>query len=93
VLSNLLMWITFTRALHLTPSSLYVTTINTAANITFTGIMSFILFYENLSIRWWIGAILVVIGSVLMSTDSSKDAKDAKRTKRTATRKNKINSD
>jgi uncharacterized membrane protein len=69
---NGLMWLLFTSALSKAPASIQVTTINTSANLATTGIIGLMLFNENLSIQWWIGAIFITFGSLLMNMDHEK---------------------
>jgi uncharacterized membrane protein len=74
------MWLTFTRALAKSPSSIQVTTLNTAANMAVTGLMSLWLFRESLPLQWWIGAVFIVTGSLLMN--QAEEAKSKKSSKK-----------
>ncbi|KAJ3026634.1 hypothetical protein HK097_006333, partial [Rhizophlyctis rosea] len=44
ILCNLLMWLTFTRALSKTPSTIEVTVLNSATNIALTGVCGWAVF-------------------------------------------------
>ncbi|KAJ1980227.1 hypothetical protein H4R34_002525 [Dimargaris verticillata] len=69
-LCNALMWIMFSKALHRADSSVTVTVYNTAMNFFLTAILGHIAFDEPLSLRWWFGASLIFLGSILMSQDT-----------------------
>ncbi|KAJ3115577.1 hypothetical protein HDU96_000401 [Phlyctochytrium bullatum] len=77
---NGLMWSFFTKALAAGSSSTQVTLINSAASLCFTALLGFLLFREPLPPLWWIGASLVVGGTVLMSTPSKSSTTKQKET-------------
>lgn len=60
------MWGLFTRALTLASSTVRVSIINTSANFIVTAVLSFLIFDESLSGLWWLGASLLVAGSVII---------------------------
>ena len=60
------MWGLFTRALTLASSTVRVSIINTSANFIVTAVLSFIIFSESLPGLWWLGAALLVAGSVII---------------------------
>ncbi|CAG8445279.1 14719_t:CDS:2 [Funneliformis caledonium] len=64
---NTLMWTFFTKALNKSSSSLQVTVLNTATNFCMTAVLGNIIFGEILSLQWWIGASLIVIGTLLVN--------------------------
>ncbi|KAJ1917107.1 hypothetical protein IWQ60_007882 [Tieghemiomyces parasiticus] len=70
-LSNALMWALFSKALHKADSSITVTVYNTAVNFMMTAVLGHIAFNEPLSLRWWFGSSLILLGSVLMSQDAA----------------------
>ncbi|EGF77346.1 hypothetical protein BATDEDRAFT_37439 [Batrachochytrium dendrobatidis JAM81] len=72
VLANAAMWKSFTRALSQANASVHVTMLNNAANMIVTGICGLLIFREPVTLRWWAGAALIVLGSILMSQDSDK---------------------
>ena len=60
------MWALFTRALSLSPSAVKVNVINTAANFIITALLGAIIFGESLPLIWWVGATLLIGGSVII---------------------------
>lgn len=62
------MWALFTRALSLSPSAVKVNVINTAANFIITAFLGALIFGETLPLLWWIGAMLLIAGSVIIGT-------------------------
>lgn len=60
------MWGLFTRALTLASSTVRVSIINTSANFIVTAVLSLIIFSETLPGLWWLGAALLVAGSVII---------------------------
>jgi hypothetical protein len=63
---NAIMWGLFTRALTLASSTVRVSIINTSANFIVTAMLSFIIFSESLPGLWWLGAAMLVAGSVII---------------------------
>jgi hypothetical protein len=66
LLFNAVMWGLFTRALTLASSTVRVSVINTSANFVITAVMSALVFEENLPGLWWLGAAMLVAGSVIV---------------------------
>jgi drug/metabolite transporter (DMT)-like permease len=60
------MWALFTRALSLSQSAVHVNIINTAANFVITAILGALIFGESLPLLWWVGASLLITGSVII---------------------------
>lgn len=60
------MWGLFTRALTLASSTVRVSVINTSANFVITALLSLMIFSEKLPGLWWLGAALLVAGSVII---------------------------
>jgi len=60
------MWGLFTRALTLATSTVRVSVINTSANFMLTAVLGALIFSESLPGLWWIGAALLVAGSVII---------------------------
>ncbi|KAG0245301.1 hypothetical protein B0O80DRAFT_502462 [Mortierella sp. GBAus27b] len=73
---NAAMWTLFTKALNRSKSSATVTVINSAANFCLTAVLGYALFSEPLALQWWFGASLIVIGSVLVSSNETKEKKE-----------------
>eukprot|EP00026_Physarum_polycephalum_P021188 Phypoly_transcript_24271.p1 GENE.Phypoly_transcript_24271~~Phypoly_transcript_24271.p1 ORF type:complete len:167 (-),score=13.51 Phypoly_transcript_24271:54-479(-) len=79
VLSNILMWNMFTKAMD-SCGSVSATVINTAANFFFTAIFGRVFFAEPLSLMWGLGATCIMIGLAIMHKGTSdkkiKEKKD-----------------
>ncbi|OCK77707.1 hypothetical protein K432DRAFT_333393 [Lepidopterella palustris CBS 459.81] len=63
---NAIMWGLFTRALTLATSTVRVSIINTSANFMITAVLGALIFSESLPGVWWLGAALLVAGSVII---------------------------
>ena len=63
---NAIMWGLFTRALTLASSTVRVSVINTSANFMLTAVLSALIFSEKLPGQWWLGAAMLVVGSVVI---------------------------
>ncbi|EME78821.1 uncharacterized protein MYCFIDRAFT_144196 [Pseudocercospora fijiensis CIRAD86] len=63
---NAVMWGLFTRALTLASSTVRVSVINTSANFMLTAVLGAIIFSESLPGLWWLGASMLVAGSVII---------------------------
>jgi hypothetical protein len=69
------MWGLFTRALTLASSTVRVSVINTSANFMITAVLGTLIFKESLPGLWWLGAAMLVAGSVIIgSRDESAGA-------------------
>ncbi|KAJ6998759.1 hypothetical protein NC653_014808 [Populus alba x Populus x berolinensis] len=69
VLFNVTMWGCYVNSLKAL-SSLQATVTNFAANFLSSGLAGFFLFKETLSVQWFAGALLIVIGVVILSKSS-----------------------
>ncbi|KAI8068007.1 hypothetical protein BC940DRAFT_367307 [Gongronella butleri] len=69
---NSLMWTLFTKALNKAPSSLQVSIVNGATNLSTSAILGHLVFQEPLSLRWWIGASFMLTGTILISKGQKK---------------------
>ncbi|CAO3616185.1 unnamed protein product [Cunninghamella blakesleeana] len=69
---NSIMWTLFTKALNLAPSSVQVTTVNGAMNLSTSAILGFLVFGEPLALRWWIGASFILAGTIMISQSQKK---------------------
>lgn len=65
---NGVMWGLFTRALTLSSSTVRVSIINTSANFVLTALLGAGVFGEDLPTLWWIGAGMLVAGSVVIGS-------------------------
>ncbi|RHZ74185.1 hypothetical protein Glove_227g59 [Diversispora epigaea] len=77
-LCNALMWTFFTKALNKSSSSIRVTVLNSATNFCMTAIMGNIIFNETLSLQWWFGANLIILGTVLVISNKGLNKDDQK---------------
>ncbi|KAH8640031.1 hypothetical protein CC77DRAFT_1020648 [Alternaria alternata] len=75
LLFNAIMWGLFTRALTLASSTVRVSIINTSANFIVTAVLSFIIFSESLPGLWWLGAAMLVAGSVIIGMREETEKK------------------
>ncbi|KAF7442415.1 RhaT Permease drug-metabolite transporter superfamily [Pyrenophora tritici-repentis] len=69
------MWGLFTRALTLASSTVRVSIINTSANFIVTAVLSFFIFRESLPGLWWLGAAMLVAGSVIIGMREETEKK------------------
>ena len=76
LLFNAIMWGLFTRALTLASSTVRVSVINTSANFMITAVMSALIFSENLPGLWWVGAAMLVAGSVIVGRGEEGETKE-----------------
>ena len=70
----------YTRALSLSPVSAVASTINTAANLASTALLSHLVFQEPLSVQWCAGAVLSFVGVSLLFTDPNADSRKKEKT-------------
>ena len=73
IVFNAIMWGLFTRALTLASSTVRVSIINTSANFIVTAVLSALIFSESLPGLWWVGAALLVAGSVIIGTREEQE--------------------
>lgn len=66
------MWGLFTRALTLASSTVRVSIINTSANFMITAFLGALVFSETLPGLWWLGAAMLVAGSVIIGRREEK---------------------
>lgn len=68
------MWSLFTTALRRGTSTTQVSIMNTSANFILTAFMGSLVFSEALPPMWWLGAMFLVVGNVIIGRkDESKD--------------------
>ncbi|KAF2721593.1 hypothetical protein K431DRAFT_284743 [Polychaeton citri CBS 116435] len=70
---NAVMWGLFTRALTLASSTVRVSVMNTSANFMITAVLGALIFKEALPGVWWLGASLLVAGSVIIGRREEKN--------------------
>ena len=69
LLFNVTMWACYVNSLKAL-SSLQATVTNFATNFISSGLAGFFFFHESLSFQWFAGAILIIIGVVILSNSS-----------------------
>ncbi|KAF2032717.1 hypothetical protein EK21DRAFT_87010 [Setomelanomma holmii] len=72
---NAVMWGLFTRALTLATSTVRVSIINTSANFMVTAVLGALIFSEKLPGVWWLGAAMLVVGSVIIGMREETEKK------------------
>lgn len=85
VMCTVLMIGLYTRSMHHL-STTEATIINSSANLIFTALFGTILFQERLSLRWYMGSILITVGVAVIMTGEKK--KRTTRTNNTSTADN-----
>ncbi|KAF2396692.1 hypothetical protein EJ06DRAFT_483172 [Trichodelitschia bisporula] len=60
------MWGLFTRALSLAPSAVHANVVNTSSNFIIAALLGVAVFGERLPPQWWLGAALLITGSVII---------------------------
>lgn len=73
--SNGCMVAVYSRALQDSPTSAEASLVSTASNLLLTATTSSLFLGETLSLEWWIGALLIVVGSYLVASDPVKEKK------------------
>ncbi|KAK4429344.1 hypothetical protein Salat_1234800 [Sesamum alatum] len=69
ILFNVVMWGCYVNSMK-SLSSLQATVTNFATNFLSSGLAGFFLFEEALSVKWFAGAMLIVIGVIVLSKSS-----------------------
>ncbi|KAM6554685.1 hypothetical protein CsatB_015447 [Cannabis sativa] len=77
LLFNLTMWVSYVNSLR-SLSSLQATVTNFATNFLTSGLAGYFLFEEPLSIQWFSGALLIVLGVLILSKSSIHNNKALK---------------
>lgn len=73
------MWTLFTKALARGTSTTQVTILNTSSNFLSTALLGLIIFRESLPAQWFVGAVLLVAGNVIIGRreEGEKDGEEA----------------
>lgn len=71
------MWALYTRALSVSPSAVKVNIVNTASNFIVTAVLGALVFGERLPPLWWVGAGLLVAGSVVIGRREEGGVREA----------------
>ncbi|XP_064640625.1 transmembrane protein 42-like [Lineus longissimus] len=77
-LFNAIMWTCFVKALRGCNSSVEAVVTNTAANLFCTAIFGRVFYKETLSLMWWMGATLILVGLVVISQGGTSLVEDDK---------------
>ncbi|KAJ2306901.1 Transmembrane protein 42 [Coemansia sp. RSA 2702] len=72
-LSNVLMWLFFTKALRYGQSTARVMMLQTAGNFAATAACGVYVFGDRLALQWWAGAALIAAGLVLVNTKAAPE--------------------
>ncbi|KAA8895084.1 hypothetical protein FN846DRAFT_785494 [Sphaerosporella brunnea] len=75
LLFNAIMWGLFTAALAKGSSATTVSVVNTSANFMATALFGWLVFAEALPPMWWVGASMLVAGSVTISRRETHEKK------------------
>lgn len=78
VLTNGLMWTTFTKALAMSAATIEATVVNTASNFIVTAFLGITLFGELIGLVWCLGSIMILIGLVCVKLGSGVEVKQVK---------------
>lgn len=82
--SNALMWTLFTKSMNLS-NSVTATVINSGVNYFSSAVFGLLLFGETLSLKWWAGSSLILLGLFIMinysSSNTTKEQKETNKTK------------
>ena len=73
---NALMWTLFTMALTRAASTTRVSLINTSFNFLLTALSGWLVFGEKLPLLWWVGAMGLVVGNVVIGRRDSGETDD-----------------
>ena len=76
LLLNGVMITLYTKALSLAGVAAEASLINTASNLCFTAIFSFVIFRESFSYQWMFGSVLVIAGVTLTMTKEQQEIGD-----------------
>ena len=67
---NSLMWIFYSKSLHLSTSTLFGTALNKFSNFISSAVFGFLIFKENINLsRWLFGLVLLLIGIFILNQE------------------------
>ncbi len=72
LLSNTFMWIVYSKSLQLSSNTLLANSLNKFSNFLFTTTSAYLLFNEQLSIRFFIGLSFILFGILIISNASTR---------------------
>jgi drug/metabolite transporter (DMT)-like permease len=70
------MWAFYTNALSRAPSAVHANIVNTSSNFVITALLGAMVFGERLPLLWWVGAGLLISGSVVIGKRDGQVEKD-----------------
>ena len=73
VLSNILMWTIFSKALALSKSTVEVIVTNTASNFIASALFGEIFFNESFALTWFVGMGLILLGLYIVHSEKYND--------------------
>ncbi|KAI1142071.1 hypothetical protein F5Y05DRAFT_213712 [Hypoxylon sp. FL0543] len=74
---NGVMWSLFTQALAKGNSTTQVSIMNTSTNFMITALLGLIIFSESLPPLWWVGAVMLVAGNVIIGRGKQEEGEEA----------------
>jgi len=75
IVSNVLMWLFFSKAMALSTSTVEATVVNMAANFIISGFIGRICFGEHASILFYVGLSFILLGLFIILSNQNKDTK------------------
>lgn len=75
------MWMLYTKALSTSPSAVHVNIVNTTSNFLITAVLGTLIFGEKLPVLWFVGAVLLVTGGVIIGRREETSVHEARRKK------------
>ena len=79
---NSLMWIFYSKSLHLSTSTLFGTALNKFSNFISSAVFGFLIFKENIHLsRWLFGLLLLLVGILILNQEQGRqqNVKNAKK--------------
>lgn len=73
--ANAVMWLLFSKALNASHSSHIPTALNASSNFLFSGLLGWLVFGEQVSLKWICGMLLVLLGNLLVARDNEPRVK------------------
>uniref|UniRef100_A0A1I7U9V1 EamA domain-containing protein n=1 Tax=Caenorhabditis tropicalis TaxID=1561998 RepID=A0A1I7U9V1_9PELO len=76
IVSNVVMWATYTRSLALSDCTTTPMIINMACNFALTGVLGSLFFSESHSYTWWFFLVMLIAGLTLMFSPEKEESKE-----------------
>ncbi len=77
ILSNIFMWIFYSKSLQLSTNSLVPTALNKLCNFICSAVFGYFLFSENINLNWFIGIVFLTVGILILNSSTAVSIKDA----------------